>query len=152
MLITAQSDADDSSGRRCWRRAAWTRLGSRLPVFNDQFPAALASSGGRDAVAIGYLDREGINHQDFATIEDGLRALAAGQLDAVVYDKPLLAWMVRQDYPGELQMVDLGLDLQNYAFGLPFASPLRQKLNIALVETTRSSWWRELVGKYIGGE
>jgi polar amino acid transport system substrate-binding protein len=42
----------------------------------------------RNAVAVGYLDREGIRHQDFATIEDGLRALAAGQLDAVVFGRP----------------------------------------------------------------
>jgi polar amino acid transport system substrate-binding protein len=63
----------------------------------------------RDAVAVGYLDREGIRHQDFATVEEGLRAVAASQLDAVVYDKPILAWLVRQDHPNELQMLDLSL-------------------------------------------
>ncbi len=106
----------------------------------------------RDAVAVGYLDREGIRHQDFATVEEGLRAVAASQLDAVVYDKPILAWLVRQDHPNELQVLDLSLDPQSYAFALPFGSPLRRELNIALVDTTRSSWWRELIRTYLGAE
>jgi ABC-type amino acid transport substrate-binding protein len=106
----------------------------------------------RNAVAVGYLDREGIRHQDFATIEDGLRALAAGHLDAVVFGRPILAWLVQQDHPNELQVLGLDLDPLNYAIALPLDSPLRRKLNIALVDTTRSSWWRELVGRYLGGE
>jgi polar amino acid transport system substrate-binding protein len=106
----------------------------------------------RDAVAVGYLDREGIQHQDFTRIEDGLRAMAAGQLDAVVYDKPLLAWLVRQDHPNELQVLALNLDPLNYAIALPFGSPLRRKLNVALADATRSSWWREIVGRYLGAD
>ena len=106
----------------------------------------------RDAVAVGYLDREGIRHQDFATIEDGLGAVAAGKLDAVVYDKPILAWLVRQDHPNELQLLGLNLDPLSYAIALPFDSPLRRKLDIALVDTTRSSWWHELVRRYLGAE
>jgi polar amino acid transport system substrate-binding protein len=105
-----------------------------------------------DAVAVSYLDRESIHHRDFATIEDVLRALAADELDAVVYDKPRLAWLIRQEYPNELQILDLSLDPQSYAIALPFGSPLRQKLNIALVERTRAPWWRELVGRYLGFE
>jgi hypothetical protein len=33
-----------------------------------------------------------------------------------------------------------------------FGSPLRRNLNIALVDTTRSSWWREVLGRYLGAE
>jgi hypothetical protein len=48
----------------------------------------------------------------------------------------------------------LGLDLDplSYAIALPFDSPLRRKLDIALVDTTRSSWWREVVRRYLGEE
>jgi ABC-type amino acid transport substrate-binding protein len=106
----------------------------------------------RDAVAVGYLDREGIHHQDFTTIEDGLRTVAAGQLDAAVYDKPILAWLVRQDHPNELQVLGLNLDPLSYAIAFPFDSPLRRKLNIALVNTMRSSWWREVVKRNLGAE
>ncbi len=105
-----------------------------------------------DAVTISYLDREAIHHRDFATIEEVLRALTADELDAVVYDKPRLAWLIRQEHPNELQVLDLSLDPQSYAIAVPFGSPLRQKLNIALVERTHAPWWRELVGRYLGFE
>ena len=42
--------------------------------------------------------------------------------------------------------------LKGLAIALPFGSPLRRRLNIALVDTTRSFWWRELVGRYLGAE
>jgi hypothetical protein len=35
-----------------------------------------------------------------------------------------------------------------HSIALPFDSPLRRKLDIALVDTTRSSWWRELIRRY----
>jgi polar amino acid transport system substrate-binding protein len=106
----------------------------------------------RNEVAVGYLDREGIRHQDFTTIEDGLRALAAGQLDAVVFGRPILAWLTRQDHPNELQVLGLNLDPLNYAIALPLDSQLRRKLDITLVDTMRSSWWREVVRRYLGDE
>jgi len=70
----------------------------------------------------------------------------------VVFGRPILAWLVQQDHPNELQVLGLDLDPLNYAIALPLDSPLRRKLNIALVETTRSSWWREVVGRYLGAE
>jgi polar amino acid transport system substrate-binding protein len=106
----------------------------------------------RNAVAVGYLDREGIRHQDFATIEDGLQALAGGQLDAMVFGRPILAWLVRHDHPNELQVLGLNLDPLNYAIALPLDGPLRRNLNITLMDTMRSSWWREVVRRYLGDE
>jgi ABC-type amino acid transport substrate-binding protein len=105
-----------------------------------------------DAVALSYLSREGIAHQDFPTLEAAVQAVADGKLDAVVYEKPRLSWLVQRDHPIELQVLPLNLDPQSYAIALPYGSPLRQPLNIALVEATRTSWWRELVGRYLGGE
>jgi ABC-type amino acid transport substrate-binding protein len=70
----------------------------------------------------------------------------------VVFGRPILAWLVRQDHPNELQVLGLDLDPLSYAIALPLDSPLRRKLNIALVDTTRSSWWREVVGRYLGAE
>ena len=71
-------------------------------------------------------------------------------MDAVVYDKPSLAWLVRQDHPNELQMLGLDLDPQSYAIAVPFGSPLRRKLNIALVDGRTppggASWSVDILG------
>ena len=74
------------------------------------------------------------------------------RLDAVVFGRAILAWLARQDHPNELQVLGLDLAPLNYAIALPFDSPLRRKLNIVLVDTLRSSWWREVVGRYLGAE
>ena len=44
------------------------------------------------------LSRLRINYKTFATPQDGLRALRAHSLDAFVYDKPLLAWIIQQNF------------------------------------------------------
>jgi hypothetical protein len=48
-----------------------------------------------------------LHHVRVGTVRD---AVAAGQVDAMVYDKPILAWLVRQDHPNELQVLGLNLD------------------------------------------
>ena len=45
-----------------------------------------------------YLDRERISHRTFPTAVDALKALEANELDAFVHDKPLLTWLVLQDF------------------------------------------------------
>ena len=62
----------------------------------------------------------------FTTPKDGL-ASRAGKIDAVVYDRPLLAWSVKQDFQSSIQMLDTIFDFQNYAFAVPLNSPLRKR-------------------------
>jgi polar amino acid transport system substrate-binding protein len=102
--------------------------------------------------ALAYLDREQIAHRDFSTLKEALQALADAKLDAVVDDKPILAWQIHEAFPTELQMLDLRLDPARYAIGLPLNSKLRQPVNIALIEALRTSWWQELLGHYVGRE
>ena len=113
---------------------------ARIGVWHDS-PTTLA-----------YLDRAHIAHRDFSTLKDALQALADGKLDAVVDDKPILAWQIHEAFPTELQMLDLRLDPARYAIGLPLNSALRPPINIALIETLGTSWWQELLGRYVGSE
>jgi polar amino acid transport system substrate-binding protein len=55
-----------------------------------------------NAVAVGYLDREGIRHQDFATIEDGLRALVARGSQKISRGRMRLSY---RDWPDKLLSV-----------------------------------------------
>ncbi len=97
-----------------------------------------------------YLDRTRITHGAFETPDAGLKALQAGQIDAFVHDKPLLAWLVEQDFPGRLRMIDTSFDEQNYAIALPKGSPLQASLNQALLDETESDWWRLTTFQYLG--
>jgi polar amino acid transport system substrate-binding protein len=79
-----------------------------------------------------------------------LQALQAGKLDAFVYDKPLLTWLVLRDFSTTLRVLDIVFDNQNYAIALPTGSPLRELLNGPLLEETESDWWDQTLFQYLG--
>ncbi|MER9299756.1 transporter substrate-binding domain-containing protein [Mesorhizobium sp. M0621] len=97
-----------------------------------------------------YLDSTQIRHQDFASVKEGLDALRAGKIDALVHDKPLLGWLVGQNYATSLQVLDATFDQQQYAIALPLGSPLRKSLDVALLQTIESDWWKQAVFQYLG--
>ena len=82
----------------------------------------------------------------------GMNALKAGMLDALVYDRPLLAWLAKQAFGGSVDVLDVTFDRQNYAIALPNHSPLRVPINLVMLDLIQSDWWRDTTAKYIGKE
>lgn len=97
-----------------------------------------------------YLDHEHIAYKFFADAEAGLSALQKGQIDALVYDRPLLLWLVRQRFSGSLRVLDTTFDPQAYAIALPPGSKLRMPVNLALLDAIQSGWWQETLSAYLG--
>jgi polar amino acid transport system substrate-binding protein len=99
-----------------------------------------------------YLDRQHITYQVFANTEAGLLALHKNQIDALVYDRPLLLYLVNERFRGSLRVLDATFDPQTYAIALPQDSELRTQINLALLDALRSDWWREALSEYLGPE
>ena len=97
-----------------------------------------------------YLARERISYQVFADAEAGLMALQKGRIDALVYDRPLLLWLVNERFSGSLRVLNGTFDPQVYAIALPRGSELRMAINLALLDTVQSDWWRETLFTYLG--
>jgi ABC-type amino acid transport substrate-binding protein len=97
-----------------------------------------------------YLDRRRIAHRSFPGPQAGLQALQAGSIDAFVYDKPLLTWLILQDHSSTLRVLDVIFDAQHYAIALPKGSPLRRMLDSSLLEETESDWWEQTLFQYLG--
>jgi polar amino acid transport system substrate-binding protein len=93
-----------------------------------------------------------IAYRSFHTPADGLRALRAREIDAFVYDKPLLAWIVQQQFSSSLELLDTTFDPQQYAFALPNGSPLRASLNVAMLDATQGGWWKQTLYRYFGAK
>jgi ABC-type amino acid transport substrate-binding protein len=100
--------------------------------------------------AVDGLTQLRIGHRGFSTPQDGLKALRDKTIDAFVYDKPLLAWIVLQEFSSSIQMLDLTFDPQRYAFALPNGNPLREPLNLALLDAIQSDWWKQTLFRYLG--
>jgi ABC-type amino acid transport substrate-binding protein len=97
----------------------------------------------------GFLDQERIAHRSFIDPAAALNAVRAGTIDALVYDRPLLSWMVRQSFPS-LQVLSVTFDPQNYAIALPLNSDLRVPLDVALLGAVTSPWWQQVLYRYLG--
>ena len=93
-----------------------------------------------------------ITYRTFATPQDGLKALRSRTIDAFVYDKPLLAWLIRQSFSSSIELLDKTFDVQDYAFALPSGSPLRKSVNVAVLDARRSEWWEQTTFRYLGSK
>ena len=103
-----------------------------------------------DTEATEYLSHEHIAYQVFPDPEAGLLALRKRQIDAVVYDRPLLLWLVNERFPGSLRVLEVTFDPQVYAIALPQGSDLRIPIDLALLDAARTDWWRETLFAYFG--
>jgi len=96
------------------------------------------------------LSRMRISYQKFPTPHDALAALRKNTIDALVYDRPLLAWIIQRDFSSSIELIDTTFEPQEYAFALPLNSPLEKTINIAVLETTHSDWWEQTTFHYLG--
>jgi polar amino acid transport system substrate-binding protein len=99
--------------------------------------------------SVDFLDHQRVVHRVFADVSTGLSAVQAGAIDAFVYDRPLLSWMVRQNFPS-LQVLGVTFDHQNSAIALPRNSALRVQLDTELLESVTTDWWEQTLYRYLG--
>jgi polar amino acid transport system substrate-binding protein len=97
-----------------------------------------------------YLGRHHIAYQVFADGSAALSELRGGRIDALVYDRTLLLWLVHERFSVSLQVLDTTFDPQVYAIALPHGSKLRLSIDLCLLNAVRSDWWSETLIEYLG--
>lgn len=102
--------------------------------------------------AFQYLKGQHVDARAYPDVTAGLEALNAGKLDAFVYDRPILVWNVHKGFADGVTVLDKAFAGEFYAIALAEGSPLRTKIDVAMVDELRSSWWRDLVQRYLGAE
>ncbi|MGD2068935.1 MAG: transporter substrate-binding domain-containing protein [Gemmatimonadota bacterium] len=79
-----------------------------------------------------------------------LELLEVGEVDAVVYDAPILQYLIRENDHRSLQVLPGTFEDQYYAFALPQGSPHRETLNRAILGFVSTSPWRRTLTRYLG--
>ena len=97
-----------------------------------------------------WLKNKGAKVQSFANVAECIAALKDSKVQAVVYDAPLLQYAAKKTGDEKLQMVGPVFDRQNYAFALQDGSPLRERVNRALLALTERGAGTELRKKWFG--
>ena len=94
-----------------------------------------------DSTSATWLERESFGYTKARDVDAALAELAAGRVDAVVYDEPLLRWDIRRRYRGQLKVLSLVLERQDYAFALPTGSRLREPVDTSLLQRINAPDW-----------
>ena len=97
-----------------------------------------------------YLEQTGVFFRGYDTLNDAITALVNGDIDAVVYDAPILSYVVRSGFQGDAIVLPERFELQDYGFGFPEQSELIEDFNQALLRNVGSDRWHQMLEKYLG--
>lgn len=96
-----------------------------------------------------YLRRQRINHRTYSSPEEGLDALLSLETEALVYDAPILRYLVKEQFPGRLVVLERTFERQDYGIALPSGSPLREPMNRIILRTIQQPSWEDVLYRYM---
>ena len=97
-----------------------------------------------------YLKQTFIPFRSFESPKEGLAALKEGQVQALVYDAPILRYYINQRYLGTLEVLPYRLLRQEYGIALQQDSPLREQIDVLLLKKIRERAWQDKLSQYLG--
>lgn len=96
-----------------------------------------------------FLSQRGIGFTTYKTVEEGLTAIGKGQLQAFVYDEPVLAYSIEHHkYKNDLILLPQDFNTEYYSFGLPDQHPLLDTINPVLIEEIEGREWHDILSRY----
>jgi ABC-type amino acid transport substrate-binding protein len=98
-----------------------------------------------------YLSKREIAFTGYPNAEAAMDGLAKGEVQALVYEAPILQYLVTTKYPGKVKVLDGTFENHGYGFGLRLNSPLRKPVNQTLLSIANSEEFRQTMDKYLGG-
>jgi ABC-type amino acid transport substrate-binding protein len=173
-LVVATGEYRDSETRNVIKRvltAAWWLVGVALIA---QFTATITSNltvqqltstikGPGDlpgksiatvqnSTAAQYLVKQGLPFTGVQRIEAAYALLDQGQVQAVVYDSPVLIYYAANEGKGRAEVVGAIFKPEKYAIVLPPGSPLRKPINEALLALYQDGTYEAIYNKWFAGE
>jgi len=123
------------------------RLESRIRGPQDLPGLRVATVPGSTSEA--YLEKKHIPVREYASPLEGLGAVASGEVDAVVYDAPILRYLASKELHGTVRVLPHRFEPQSYAMGLPAGSGLREPMNRVLLSKIAEPWWQDVLYRYL---
>ena len=103
-----------------------------------------------ETTSAAYLRENQISFQPYKKQFEGLRAIADGEVEAFVYDAPLLRYLINLNFKGKLEVLPRTFERQDYGIALPSHSPLREPINRVLLKKVREPAWQDTLSRYLG--
>ncbi len=103
------------------------------------------------STSVEYLRQHNVEVAEFAKVEEAYQALQQDQADAVVYDAPVLLYYAAHEGKGKVQVVGPIFRRESYGVVFPDQSPLRKRVNEALLKLRENGTYDQLYKKWFGG-
>lgn len=101
-------------------------------------------------IRLGGETGQNVKVQTFSDVPACLAALKTGKVKAVVFDSPILRYFVSKANSADFQLVGPLFERNNYGFGISQNSPLRERINQALLNLSESGVTDDLQKKWFG--
>jgi polar amino acid transport system substrate-binding protein len=95
-----------------------------------------------------YLSQQKVETKEFKQIDETFTALNNSDVDAVVFDAPILLYYAAHDGKGKVQVVGNIFRKESYAIALPNGSPYRKPINNALLSLQENGKYQEIYDKW----
>ena len=97
-----------------------------------------------------FLNQRGIAHIGYPDTEVLFDRFATEDIDAVVFDSPILAFYVAERSDGEARLLDRVYRPENYGIAFPTDSELRERVDRVLLRLREQGVFDELTAKWFG--
>jgi polar amino acid transport system substrate-binding protein len=97
-----------------------------------------------------YLADQHLTPIEVEQIDDAYALLEKGQVQAIVFDAPVLLYHAETKGKGTAQVVGPTLKDEYYGIALPEGSPLRKPINEALLQLMQDGTYTEIHEKWFG--
>lgn len=108
------------------------------------------------SVSSELLHSHGVLHQTFGTIQDMLKALDSGEIEAILTDNAVLNYQLKQEKARgnyrDISILPYQFAKQNYGFALKEDNTTEEMLNQALLEVRKSQEWTQALDEYFSSE
>lgn len=102
----------------------------------------------KETVAVASVQQRGLDYVETSTIDQAIDLLVEGEVDAVVFDAPVLEFRANTRPGLGVEVVGNLFDLDKYGIGFPQDSPLRGEVNPVLLELQRDGTLERLYQKW----
>lgn len=116
--------------------------------INDLYGRQVGTTGGSTAAA--FLDRRDMRYRAFDGLAPLLAAFEDGELDAVVFDAPILAYYVNTDGAAFGELVDSVFLRENYGIALPTGSTFAEPINQSLLRLRENGTYETIYRRWFG--
>ena len=103
-----------------------------------------------NSTAAHYLDGRELEYIGYDDPQTMLASFEAGELDAVVFDAPILDYYAKSQTARPAQMAGPVFLRENYGIALPNGSPLAEEINRALLNLREDGSYKKLRRKWFG--